>query len=117
MDLVDRFRRLAEWQIAVAAREEMEHTPEQVARYTVEHNGGEYGTTVVDLLELFGRETSPVGLGGRYGKRCLARAVTPSPTFGRWIGPTPFACFWQTSHRPDLRNFRSKMFAKSENPG
>ena len=34
----------------------MQSPPEQVARYTVERNGGEYTTDVPDLLELFGRE-------------------------------------------------------------
>jgi hypothetical protein len=34
----------------------MQSPPEQVARYTVERNGGEYETDVADLLGLFGRE-------------------------------------------------------------
>jgi hypothetical protein len=35
---------------------QMKHRPEDVARYTVEQNGGEYTTSVRDLLALFGCE-------------------------------------------------------------
>jgi hypothetical protein len=34
----------------------MQHRPEEIARYTVEQNGGEYTTSVPDLLALFGRK-------------------------------------------------------------
>jgi hypothetical protein len=34
----------------------MQHRPEEVARYTVERNGGEYTTDIPDLLSLFGRK-------------------------------------------------------------
>lgn len=34
----------------------MQHRPEEVARNTIEQNGGEYTTGVIDLLALFGRE-------------------------------------------------------------
>jgi hypothetical protein len=34
----------------------MQPTPEQVARYTVDQNGGEYTTDVPDVLALFGRQ-------------------------------------------------------------
>ena len=37
-------------------REQMQHRPEEVVRYTVEQNGGDYTTTVIDLLSLFGRQ-------------------------------------------------------------
>lgn len=33
-----------------------QHPPQEVARYTVEQNGGSYTTTTVDLLALFGRQ-------------------------------------------------------------
>jgi hypothetical protein len=34
----------------------MQPRPEEIARYTVEQNGGEYTTSVADLLALFGRK-------------------------------------------------------------
>src|SRR5215208_2866186 len=34
----------------------MRPTPEQIARHTVDENGGHYSTDVPDLLELFGRQ-------------------------------------------------------------
>lgn len=34
----------------------MQHRPEEVARYTVERNGGEYTTDITDVLSLFGRK-------------------------------------------------------------
>jgi hypothetical protein len=34
----------------------MQHRPEEVARHTVEQNGGEYATDIPDLLSLFGHQ-------------------------------------------------------------
>jgi hypothetical protein len=57
----------------------MSYPPEQVARYTVERNGGRYRTDVPDLLSLFGRKQLTVAARQELRDALWQQGVTTEP--------------------------------------
>ena len=57
----------------------MQHRPEVIARYTVEQNGGEYSTEVLDLLSLFGRQKLTELARREIGDALLREGVATEP--------------------------------------